>query len=31
MWQGEVAGVDAALSTFKADEAYPISALDKVN
>ncbi|KAL8527817.1 hypothetical protein ACS0TY_005587 [Phlomoides rotata] len=30
IWQGEVAGVDAALSTFKADEAYPISALDKI-
>ncbi|KAG8369061.1 hypothetical protein BUALT_Bualt15G0111100 [Buddleja alternifolia] len=28
-WQGEVAGVDAALDTFKADEAHPISALDK--
>ncbi|KAG6424895.1 hypothetical protein SASPL_115318 [Salvia splendens] len=28
-WQGETAGVDAALSTFKADEAYPISALNK--
>ncbi|KAL0335410.1 UNVERIFIED_CONTAM: Intermediate cleaving peptidase 55, mitochondrial [Sesamum radiatum] len=31
IWQGEIAGVDAALGTFKADEAYPMSALDKVN
>ncbi|KAL7119943.1 hypothetical protein ACP275_02G092800 [Erythranthe tilingii] len=30
IWQGEVAGVDAALGTFEADEAYPISALDKI-
>ncbi|XP_011087500.1 probable Xaa-Pro aminopeptidase 3 isoform X1 [Sesamum indicum] len=30
MWQGEIAGVDAALDTFKADEAYPMSALDKI-
>ncbi|XP_051137191.1 intermediate cleaving peptidase 55, mitochondrial [Andrographis paniculata] len=29
-WQGEIAGVDAALDTFKADEAYPISALEKI-
>ncbi|KAK6139398.1 hypothetical protein DH2020_026857 [Rehmannia glutinosa] len=29
IWQGEIAGVDAALGTFKADEAYPISALNK--
>ncbi|KAK6159798.1 hypothetical protein DH2020_003179 [Rehmannia glutinosa] len=30
IWQGEIAGVDAALGTFKADEAYPISALNKI-
>ncbi|KAL3620676.1 aminopeptidase [Castilleja foliolosa] len=30
MWQGETAGVDAAVDTFKADEAYPISALNKI-
>ncbi|KAH6819026.1 Metallopeptidase M24 family protein [Perilla frutescens var. frutescens] len=29
-WQGETAGVEAALSIFKADEAYPISALNKI-
>lgn len=30
IWEGETAGVDAAISTFKADEAYPISALNKI-
>ncbi|XP_073045470.1 intermediate cleaving peptidase 55, mitochondrial isoform X3 [Primulina eburnea] len=29
MWQGEIAGVDVALGTFKADKAYPLSMLDK--
>ncbi|KAJ9186017.1 hypothetical protein P3X46_005575 [Hevea brasiliensis] len=27
MWQGQVAGVDAALENFKAEKAYPISKL----
>ncbi|XP_027161815.1 intermediate cleaving peptidase 55, mitochondrial [Coffea eugenioides] len=30
LWQGEIAGVDAALSTFMADEAYPIGMVDKI-
>ncbi|KAL3515921.1 hypothetical protein ACH5RR_022823 [Cinchona calisaya] len=30
LWQGEIAGVDAALSTFKADESYPISMVEKI-
>ncbi|XP_073287973.1 intermediate cleaving peptidase 55, mitochondrial [Primulina huaijiensis] len=30
MWQGEIAGVDVALGTFKADKAYPLSMLDKI-
>ncbi|KAL3843552.1 hypothetical protein ACJIZ3_000955 [Penstemon smallii] len=30
MWEGHIAGVDAAFDTFKADEAYPLSALDKI-
>ncbi|XP_020582246.1 probable Xaa-Pro aminopeptidase 3 isoform X2 [Phalaenopsis equestris] len=29
-WQGPVAGVDAALSYFKADESYPMSKLPQV-
>ncbi|KAL6495787.1 aminopeptidase [Orobanche gracilis] len=30
IWHGETAGVVAALRTFKADEAYPITALNKI-
>ncbi|KAH0728457.1 hypothetical protein KY284_004322 [Solanum tuberosum] len=30
LWQGEVAGVDAALDIFKADLAYPISRLPEM-
>uniref|UniRef100_A0A2P2LWI8 Putative Xaa-Pro aminopeptidase 3 n=1 Tax=Rhizophora mucronata TaxID=61149 RepID=A0A2P2LWI8_RHIMU len=30
LWQGQVAGVDAALETFKADKAYPISKMQDV-
>ncbi|KAI5658490.1 hypothetical protein M9H77_27283 [Catharanthus roseus] len=30
IWQGEIAGVDAAVSTFMAEEAYPISMLGKI-
>ncbi|KAL2490373.1 Metallopeptidase M24 family protein [Abeliophyllum distichum] len=30
IWQGEIAGVDAALGTFKADKAYPMKALNKI-
>ncbi|CAN4110936.1 unnamed protein product [Withania somnifera] len=30
LWQGEVAGVDAALQIFKADLAYPISRLPEM-
>ncbi|XP_073153867.1 intermediate cleaving peptidase 55, mitochondrial-like isoform X1 [Henckelia pumila] len=30
MWQGEIAGADVALGTFKADKAYPLSMLDKI-
>lgn len=30
MWQGEIAGVDVALGTFKANKAYPLNMLDKV-
>lgn len=30
LWQGEMAGVDEALSTFMAEEAYPISMLGKI-
>ncbi|KAL1826765.1 hypothetical protein ACET3Z_005177 [Daucus carota] len=29
-WQGEVAGVDAALDTFKAEKAYPMSKLNEI-
>ncbi|GLT38536.1 hypothetical protein SLA2020_127800 [Shorea laevis] len=29
-WQGQIAGVDAALETFKAEQAYPISKLDEI-
>jgi hypothetical protein len=31
IWQGQVAGVDAALNTFKADKAYPMRKLHEVN
>lgn len=31
IWQGEIAGVDAALGTFRANIAYPMSTLNKVN
>ncbi|GAV57065.1 Peptidase_M24 domain-containing protein/AMP_N domain-containing protein, partial [Cephalotus follicularis] len=30
IWQGQTAGVDAALETFKADKAYPISKLQQI-
>lgn len=30
-WQGQIAGVDAALDTFKADKAYPMRKLREVN
>ncbi|RAL52707.1 hypothetical protein DM860_007475 [Cuscuta australis] len=30
IWHGEVAGVDAALQIFKADQAYPINRLEKI-
>ncbi|XP_065853670.1 intermediate cleaving peptidase 55, mitochondrial [Euphorbia lathyris] len=30
IWQGEVAGVDAALQTFKAEKAYPMSKLHDI-
>ncbi|XP_057963024.1 intermediate cleaving peptidase 55, mitochondrial [Malania oleifera] len=30
IWQGQIAGVDAALDTFKADQAYPMSKLEKI-
>ncbi|KAL6570197.1 aminopeptidase [Orobanche minor] len=30
IWEGATAGVIAALHTFKADEAYPITALNKI-
>jgi Xaa-Pro aminopeptidase len=30
IWQGEVAGVDAALETFKAEKAHPLSKLRDV-
>ncbi|KAK6915686.1 Rhodanase, C-terminal [Dillenia turbinata] len=30
VWQGQIAGVDAALNTFKADGAHPISKLHQV-
>ncbi|TYH34688.1 hypothetical protein ES332_D13G142300v1 [Gossypium tomentosum] len=30
VWQGLIAGVDAALEMFKAEEAYPVSKLDKI-
>ncbi|KAL2469070.1 Metallopeptidase M24 family protein [Forsythia ovata] len=30
IWQGEIAGVDAALGTFKADKAYPMNTLNKI-
>ncbi|KAL5700786.1 Xaa-Pro aminopeptidase [Ranunculus cassubicifolius] len=29
-WQGRIAGVDAALETFKADNAYPLTKMHKV-
>ncbi|GLT88435.1 hypothetical protein SLE2022_064620 [Rubroshorea leprosula] len=29
-WQGQIAGVDAALETFKAEQAYPISKLGEI-
>ncbi|PIA60960.1 hypothetical protein AQUCO_00300466v1 [Aquilegia coerulea] len=29
-WQGQIAGVDAALDTFKADKAFPINKLHKI-
>lgn len=31
LWQGPVAGTDAALETFKAEKAYPISKLCEVS
>ncbi|CAA2972654.1 intermediate cleaving peptidase 55, mitochondrial [Olea europaea var. sylvestris] len=30
IWQGEIAGVDAALGTFRANIAYPMSTLNKI-
>ncbi|XP_045793477.1 intermediate cleaving peptidase 55, mitochondrial isoform X1 [Trifolium pratense] len=30
IWQGQVAGVDAALNTFKADKAYPMRKLHEI-
>lgn len=30
-WQGQIAGVDAALDAFKADKAYPMRKLHEVN
>ncbi|KAK1277035.1 hypothetical protein QJS04_geneDACA015875 [Acorus gramineus] len=30
IWQGEVAGVEAALSTFGAEKAFPISSIHKI-
>ncbi|CAM8894634.1 unnamed protein product [Rhodiola kirilowii] len=30
IWQGEIAGVDSAISTFKADKAYPLRKLREV-
>ncbi|XVF41749.1 hypothetical protein PTKIN_Ptkin01aG0305200 [Pterospermum kingtungense] len=30
VWQGRIAGVDAALEMFKAEKAYPMSKLDKI-
>ncbi|XP_042490784.1 intermediate cleaving peptidase 55, mitochondrial isoform X1 [Macadamia integrifolia] len=30
IWQGEIAGVDAALSTFKAEQAFSISEMRKI-
>ncbi|KAH7834363.1 hypothetical protein Vadar_015214 [Vaccinium darrowii] len=30
LWQGQIAGVDAALRTFKAEQSYPISKLPKI-
>ncbi|KAF6138302.1 hypothetical protein GIB67_001452 [Kingdonia uniflora] len=30
-WQGQIAGVDAALETFKADNAYPLSKIHEVS
>ncbi|KAJ4719318.1 Metallopeptidase M24 family protein [Melia azedarach] len=30
IWKGQTAGVDAALETFKADKAYPISKIHKI-
>lgn len=29
-WQGHVAGVEAALNAFKAEQAYPISKIREV-
>lgn len=31
IWQGQIAGVDAALDTFKADKAYPMRKLREVS
>lgn len=31
LWQGKIAGVDAALDFFKADEAYPMKKLREVS
>lgn len=31
IWQGQIAEVDAALDTFKADRAYPMKKLQEVN
>ncbi|XVE63142.1 hypothetical protein DITRI_Ditri06bG0176400 [Diplodiscus trichospermus] len=30
VWQGQIAGIDAALKIFKAEEAYPMSKLNKI-
>lgn len=30
VWQGQIAGVDAAMEIFKAERAYPMSKLDKI-
>ncbi|KAF9592693.1 hypothetical protein IFM89_016770 [Coptis chinensis] len=30
IWQGQIAGVDAALDTFKADNAFPINKMHKI-
>lgn len=31
VWQGQVAGVEAALDFFKADKAFPLSQMHKVD